>query len=168
MTWKCKSLLPFKVKLLIYNSLFYSYLYYCLLVWGTTTFVNLHKLLVLQKKFVRLLFNVPYNSHTKNLFQEANIISVLKLYHYKLTTAFRREVKLNRSFLRELCSLELNDKFYVTRHKEIWRVVTPRTNYLREKLSYTMPMLLNKYNNLGVDVTQITAQQLRDLYVQDF
>lgn len=38
MMWKCKSLLPFKVKLLIYNSVFYSYLYYCLLVWGTTTF----------------------------------------------------------------------------------------------------------------------------------
>lgn len=46
-----RSILPTNVKLLTYNSLFYLYLKYGHLVWGSTTLSNLEKIFLLQKKF---------------------------------------------------------------------------------------------------------------------
>lgn len=50
MTARHRAILPFNIKLLIYNTLFFSSLYYCVLVWGTTTRTNLERIHILQKK----------------------------------------------------------------------------------------------------------------------
>lgn len=48
--YRHRSILPTNVKLLIYNSLFYSYLNYGHPVWGSTTLSNLEMIFLLQKK----------------------------------------------------------------------------------------------------------------------
>lgn len=65
-----RHIVPMSVKLMIYNSLFYSHLNYCHLVWGTTTPTNLDKILLLQKKAVRAIGNMPFQSHTSDLFKK--------------------------------------------------------------------------------------------------
>ncbi|XP_077516767.1 uncharacterized protein LOC144127745 [Amblyomma americanum] len=54
---KFRSYLPVSIKLIIYNTLFMSYVNYCFLVWGSTTPTNLHKIYMLQKKAVRYIAN---------------------------------------------------------------------------------------------------------------
>lgn len=98
MVQRCKTVLPYNVKLLLYKSLFYSHLTYCFLVWGTTTYTNLQKLYLMEKKYIRILSNLPYDAHTRGLFEQAGILPVHNLYAFKLTVAIRREVKENRHF----------------------------------------------------------------------
>lgn len=154
-------ILPFKIKLLVYNALFFSSLYYCFLVWGTTTYTNLERLHILQKKFVRALFNVPYNSHTSDLFLKGNIIRVFNLYNYKLSLAFKREIKENLKFFRELSNLAKNTHSYGTRHIEQWKVVTARANYSMQRISYTLPTLLNSFHKLQIHLQITSARTLR-------
>lgn len=49
MTRRHRAILPYNVKMIIYNSLFYSHLTYCSLVWGTSTYTNLQKLCLAEK-----------------------------------------------------------------------------------------------------------------------
>lgn len=158
-------ILPFKIKLLVYNALFFSSLYYCFLVWGTTTYTNLERLHVLQKKFLRALFNVPYNSHTSDLFLKGNVIRVFTLYNYKLSIAFKREIKENLKFFHELSHLAKNTHSYGTRYIEQWKVVTARTSYSMQKLSYTLPTLLNSFHKLHIELKITSARTLREHFI---
>lgn len=66
--------------LLLYNSLFFPYLNYCLEVWGNTYVSNTNKIHILQKKAVRLICNVDYRAHTTNLFKKLNILKFVLLF----------------------------------------------------------------------------------------
>lgn len=162
---RLRPLLPYRIKVLVYNTLFFSTLYYCLLVWGTTSRTNLEKIHILQKKFLRVLFNMPYNAHTSDLFPKANIIPVFNLYHYKLSQAFKREVKENLQFLHELSNLTRNTHSYITRCTEQWKVVTPRANYSTQKISYTLPTLLNLFLKSSLDIYITDVRALRQHFV---
>ena len=52
----------------LYYSLIYPYLTYCIQVWGATYQSHLSKLMILQKKLVRIIHGVPPRTHTKPLF----------------------------------------------------------------------------------------------------
>lgn len=99
------------------------------------------------------------------VFSKTNIIPVKNLYDYKLTLAFKREVFDNRTFLRDLSSLKENISIHITRHKEKWNVITPRANYSTEKLSFTLPTLLNNYNKTTTDILKVTNAAIRQHYV---
>jgi hypothetical protein len=63
--------LPLHVRLTLYYSLIYPYLTYCNIIWASTYKSNLQRLIIiLQKRVVRYVANVPYNSHTHQLFLE--------------------------------------------------------------------------------------------------
>ena len=72
-----KNLLSYKAKLKIYHSLVHSHLLYCSQVWlQKLSSSDIQKLVVLQKKSLRALFNVKYNSHTGSLFELSRIVKV--------------------------------------------------------------------------------------------
>lgn len=53
--------LPTSINMLLYNSMFFSLVQYGILVWGTTSAENMHKLTVLKKKkTIRLDSQAPY------------------------------------------------------------------------------------------------------------
>lgn len=52
-----------KAKLTIYSYLFYSNCTYCVLLWGRTTAMNVRRLLIYRKEAVRVIADVPYNTH---------------------------------------------------------------------------------------------------------
>ena len=74
--------LPRKILLIIYNNLILPYLSYCCIIWGFTYFSNINKLHIQQKKAVRAICNVPYNSHSLPLFRELNILTIFDLINY--------------------------------------------------------------------------------------
>uniref|UniRef100_A0A0K8R810 Putative outcast ele5 orf1-h 1e-40-j 4 n=1 Tax=Ixodes ricinus TaxID=34613 RepID=A0A0K8R810_IXORI len=93
LTFRNGKTLPVSVKLLIYNSLFYSHMSYCNLVWGNTTFTNLQKLFLLQKKMVRILCNLPYDFHTGSLFKKFSLLKMHSLYEYRLIRSLKYKEK---------------------------------------------------------------------------
>ena len=157
-------ILPTNVKLLIYNSLFYSHLAYCYLVWGTSTLTNIEKLFILQKKILRGIGNVPFDFHTAELFKTYRIIDVHKLYSYRLCISFKSERIKGTRFLENLALLEENSPVYSTRHAEKWRMVTQRTNYGSQMLQFTLPNLLNTFCGSNVSFENLTFKDLRGYF----
>lgn len=135
--------LPQKIKLLIYHSLFFSQLNYCLLVWGRTTTTNISKLHLLQKKAVRAVSSSAYDAHTGPIFESLGVHPVQLLHDQKLIKSYNTETKTHCNFIRKLSNLTPHHTIYNTRHPEAWFVPHPRTNYGKQLLCYTLPSLLN-------------------------
>lgn len=164
MVGRLKHLLPTRTKLLLYNSLFFSHLNYCQLVWGTSAPSSLQRIYLLQKKFIRHVYNASYRSHTAQLFHNARIISIHNLYKYRLSAKFKTEIGHNLTALQDLANLQKKVPHYPTRYTENWLVHTARLNTGQQRLSYTLPSLLNAYKVDGFDLFSCSYRNLRLMY----
>ena len=68
---------------MLYYTLIYPYLSYCILIWGKTSAVHLDKLVKLQKKAIRVITRSSFNCHTANLFRELSILPLEEIYRYQ-------------------------------------------------------------------------------------
>ena len=80
--FKLKQSFPIHILIKLYYSLIYPYLTYCLLAWGSASHSQLHPILLLQKRVVRILTNSEYLAHTKPLFKELQILDIHKLHDF--------------------------------------------------------------------------------------
>ena len=81
---KLKHYLPLPSLLMIYSSLILPYLNYGILAWGNAHQTLLHRILLLQKKSLRIICNFAKRSHTDSLFFENKILKVQDLYSLQL------------------------------------------------------------------------------------
>ena len=65
----------------IYNSLILPYITYGLLAWGNASNAYLNKILVLQKRVLRLIYFTDRREHAIPLFIKANVLPVTFLYY---------------------------------------------------------------------------------------
>ena len=65
----------------VYKSLIQPYLTYGLPAWGQAGKKYLNKILILQKRALRLLFFADVRDHAIPLFLEANVLPITFLYH---------------------------------------------------------------------------------------
>ena len=68
----------------LYYSLVYPYLIYCVSVWGSTYQSNLSRVFILQKKIIRIISKVSFDSHTDVLFKEHGILKFFDIYFYQI------------------------------------------------------------------------------------
>ena len=73
---RLRHFIPNPILLNIYRSLIYPYISYGLLVWGQASKTNLNKILVLQKRALRLIYFINKREHAIPLFIKANILPV--------------------------------------------------------------------------------------------
>ena len=71
---KARKVLNKKVLLPLCHSFVFPYLIYCSEVWVTASDIHLQSLIKLQKIIVRIINFSPYNSPTKIIFQQVNIL----------------------------------------------------------------------------------------------
>jgi len=69
-------LLPRNILINLYYSLIYPYLAYCNIAWASTYHSRLKRLIVLQKRAVRIIAGSSFNSHTNPIFHDFNILPV--------------------------------------------------------------------------------------------
>ena len=81
---KVKFCLPLSSLITLYSSLILPYLNYGILAWGNTYQTFLDKLLLLQKKSLRIICHTAFLSHTDPLFFENKILKIKDLYLYNL------------------------------------------------------------------------------------
>lgn len=142
---RLRFLLPQKIKLLLYNSLFLSTLSYCYLVWGTTSEKNLGRIYRLQKKAVRIITGVPRDEHSKPIFEALNLQPMPEIYNTILMKRYRTSLKNHDSFLTDLARLTPYTCPYSTRATDDWKIPYTRTNYGRQMMSYLLPLTLNSF-----------------------
>ena len=67
---------------LLYISLVYPYLSYCILIWGHTHKTYLTKLFISQKKIIRIITFSDYYAHTNPLFTKLKLLKLCEIYSY--------------------------------------------------------------------------------------
>ena len=77
--YRLKHVFPHEVLLTLYNALILPHLSYCILVWGLRIDGN-HRLLLLQKKAVRIITNQDYIAHSEPLCKLRNVLKVSDLF----------------------------------------------------------------------------------------
>jgi len=68
----------------LYFSLIHPYLLYGASLWGNAYKKHLHKLVILQKKAVRILSGASYNDHSLPLFKKAGILRLSDIYLHQI------------------------------------------------------------------------------------
>ena len=68
----------------------YPYLVYCASVWASTYPTNLNRLVLLQKKIIRIISKMPFDAHTDPIFKSLQIMKLSSL----LPNAFK-EIQRN-------------------------------------------------------------------------
>jgi hypothetical protein len=153
--------LPKKTKLQMYYAMFYSVIYYSLLVYGTTCTTYMTRLLILQKRLIRLVSNSPRLSHTVPLFNELHIVPVNMLYNFKLLRCLHQSSK-NASQHRDLARLQLREYVYSTRHQQRFDVPFTRIDVLRQSIRYRAAILAN--GEIFLYNSNYTAAKLKNEY----
>ena len=77
---------PLNTLLQIYRSLIFPYTLYGVLVWGQASQCDLKKILILQKRALRLIFFSSKRSHAIPLFVASNILPINMLYFQTVST----------------------------------------------------------------------------------
>ena len=97
---RLRNLLPMNIKYTIYNSLFRSHIEFNLSCWGNSRNKDIDMITVLQKRAIRYIANLKYNSHTGNSFKKLNILKFSDLFTLNQASFMYRYVhnKLPPSF----------------------------------------------------------------------
>ena len=82
---KCSQIIDSRSMRILYCSIFLPYIHYCSEIWGNTYHSNINRIIIIQKRAIRLLFGAGRLDHTTPLFQRANIQKFADLV--KLKTA---------------------------------------------------------------------------------
>lgn len=77
---RLRHFIPLSTLLTIYRSLVAPYLTYGIIAWGQAAKSNLHKILILHKRALRLMYFFPNSDHILPLFISSNILPINLLY----------------------------------------------------------------------------------------
>ena len=133
--YKVKNYLLEDSLLMIYNTLILPYLNYCNIVWGNCHKTKLNRIILLQKKAVRICTNSTYLSHTNPLFHRLKVYKIhdintvqIAMFMFKynkewLPPVFSNFFSYNRSLpsypTRSRNNIHLNNKKILLAHKSL-------------------------------------------------
>ena len=132
--YKLQALAPQHILIKLYYSLVYPYLIYGNVLWGAVSACHMQRLVILQKRIIRIITSEPPLSHTKPLFAQTNILNIKDLHKYLLALYLFR-------YCRE-CFIYPNHS-HNTRHRSQAVPVFCRLNFSQRSLSYIGPTLWN-------------------------
>lgn len=136
--------LPNSSLIMLYNSLINSKIVYCLEAWGNAPETHLNKILVIQKRTLRVIFHKPPTYHSATLFKKANVLPIHQLYTHRLCT-----------LAHTVHSTQSHDFAYSTRSSAL---SIKRPNFLsacgQRHVAYQMSVL---WNSLPVKLREISG-----------
>ena len=92
---RLRHLVPFATLLNIYRSLIEPYISYGLIAWGQAANIHLNKILILQKRALRLMYFADSKAHSAQLFVHSRILPVTMLY-YLLVSSMMHDINNHR------------------------------------------------------------------------
>lgn len=100
---RLRHFVPLKTLISIYNSLISPYISYGLIAWGQASKTHLEKILILQKRAVRLINFLPFRTHAIPYFAQSNILPITMIY-FKLSSTLMLDITTN-SAPQNICNL---------------------------------------------------------------
>ena len=144
----------------IYYTLVYPYFIYCSLAWGQTYATHLKPLVILQKKVLRIINKVPYNSHTNHLFFSNSIMKLEDLLKYR--QAVYMYCNINNQYVRS--------HHYSTRHRSNLLPPFQRLSSTQQSLSFSAPSIWNQIPNelKSAPSLPIFKRSLKNFYCSNY
>ena len=127
------------------------YLNYCNLVWGSAYKSNLQRIVILQKRVIRIVDKSYYNAHTDPIFKKLNLLKFqnIHLLHLgQLMFSFKNYI-LPRKF-ENIFTTNNQTPNYNTRHATSFRLPLCRTNIRQLSVFYQGPKF---FNSLSPEIT---------------
>lgn len=116
-----------------YHALFASHLRYGIVAWGAASQVHLNRILVIQKKALRIILGVSMMEHCRPLFKKHKLLTVVSLYILETTTLAK---KANPS-------LRCNKHAYNTRNNKDIDLPMHRLKKIADSPAYAGAYLFN-------------------------
>ena len=142
--------LPISSSCTLYYCLVYPYLVYDISVWGTTYASNLNRILLLQKKVIRIIIKNAFHAHTDPLFIQLEILKFHNIYKFqtlKFMFLFKNDVL--PELFKDMFSLRSQTHSYNIHIRNLKSLYTfsCRTNIRKFAIRFQGPILFNRLNS---------------------
>ena len=133
---RIKSFTPPSTLLLLYNSLILPHLQYGILLWGNSG----NRLLRLQKKAIRIIYNKGYNAHTEGLFKTHNILKIHDIFYLNaLKLYYKYKNEMVPDYFQNLFVESHATHTYNTRYRHIPRVAVSPLSISKTYITHFIP-----------------------------
>ena len=138
----------------LYDSLILPYMNYCNIIWGSAARVHLNKILMLQKRAVRIITKSNYLQHTDPLFVQLGFLRIDEIYRYNCCIFV----------FKNLSMFDRDVNVYRTRRDSHVSVVFQRLSLCQRSIYFKVASL---YNELPADVVAATKMNTFKLKVKE-
>ena len=148
-------LLPTHIRLYLYYSLIHPYLSYCNMVWASNYISRLKRLIVIQKKAIRIISGSGYDISSIHLFQQFRILQLEQIKTTQICEfIYRYKVHLLPSTFENYFNLTSSFHRYEVRSADTYRAIPTRTNTRRFSLKCAGPLT---WNGLSHDIRNASS-----------
>ena len=128
----------------LYYSFIYPYLIFCNHVWGNACKSHMHKLLLLQKKIVRIIAGVQPRCHTDPLFSQMKLLKADQIHKYLIGRLMFKVYHRDLDIFQDYFSLNSDIHDHSTRQTDHYHVPFYRTEMRKHCLRYCGAEIWNK------------------------
>ena len=151
-------LLKSSLRMLYYSLRIYPYFYYCNIVWASTYKTNLRRLVILQKRIIRIINKSHFNAHANPIFKD---LGTLKLNDIHLLQPGQFMYSCKNSVLLP----RFNNNFsrcnqfhsYNTRNSQAYRLPYCRTNTKKFSPFFQGPKFFNSLDNEVINSQSLSS-----------
>ena len=120
----------------------YPYLYYG--VWGSTYESNLARLIVLQKRVIRIITKSSFDAHTAPIFYYFNLLNLSNIYKLQAGIfMFSVHNKVLAAMFQSMFHQNSHVHSYLTRQANHYKIPYCRTNIMKFSIAYQGPKFWN-------------------------
>ena len=153
--YKLKFFIPNSAMITLYHALIQPYILYAIESWfGCSSYLR-NRIIILQKKSIRCVFNLNYNDHTSSYFDSARIMTVSQLYELSVLLHIHKTINGNFDNIMSSRLRPLSDAHdFPTRSSQNLIIPMHRSSKFEKSILYTGIKL---WNELSLDLRSIES-----------
>ena len=134
--------------LTLYYSMIYPYLQYCNMIWASTFPSNLNRIVILQKRAIRIVSKSGFLAHTTPIFKDTQILKFHDIKKLQLGKfMFSYQNGLLPTCFNNMFSRNSDIHGYNTRHKDLYHIDFARTKLRQLSIIQQGPLFFNSLKN---------------------
>jgi len=143
---KVRDLLNRDTLLSLYYTFVYPYMTYCNIIWGKAAKMHLLRLLLLQKRILRVVCNTHFLAHSEPLFKECKVLNIFQINSYSVGIFMFKYYKsqlpniFNDMFVKQ-CNVHIQN----TRNNQFYRLPLCKTERKKNSICYHGAYLWNEH-----------------------
>ena len=148
--YRLRNILPPKILLTIYNTLFLPHISYCTMIWASCPKCYLDRAIKLQKRAVRLITKSSHYSHSAPLFHKLNLLNLHDIMLLQIGIfMYKCKNRLLPPYIADMFPLNLSFHSYLTRSANDFHFPKIRTSQAKSTICFSGPKL---WSSLPIEI----------------